>query len=180
MDKTEYTTEFDIKLVLAGAEESIKRADSDWRASTAAEQSFAEMYPKVDKPEYTPEHKITPRLIDHSMGYVGVSFRDEERSGRQYTLVFSRANEVHEVYMTHEDLDNFVSHIHGVLQAGIRAGEKRKKHLAVLDAWESADKLRREAIGKLERRAKALWKRLKKQGKLVEVDDEVDEDGIPF
>lgn len=176
----EYTSEFDVKAVLGDAEERIMQSDGEWEAARQAQEAFEVRYPKADKPDYEPVAKITPRLVDHSMGYVGVSFRDNNNDGRMFTLLFSKANDVHEVYMTDDDLRNLSNQIHTVLQHGVMAQEKRRQHEVVVEAWNQADRARRDALGKLEKRAKNWWKRLKKQGKLVDPVEDVDEDGIPF
>lgn len=173
---------YDLKTLGETIVDKVKAADSAWEAEQIAMPAFKETYPQPEKPQYVSPGDLSPRLIDHSAGYIGVAFRDENIDGPQITLIFSIKNEIHEVYVQRDDLMRFAGDLEGVNTQYLEALKARNHYKALMEKWDAAMSEWRDVVNQAGRVGRALWERLKKQRKLVNNGDNAEKvvDDIPF
>lgn len=175
-----FTTEFNIRAVIDAAREAMKRESDGWRAGRVAQKEFDAMYPEEKLPHYESAAHRPPVMVDHSMGYMGVAMRDDDSDRQRMTFVFTHEQTIREVYVERSALEKLRDEIQAVLDAQDQAVANYQRWNEMRDAWTEAKNLRQEAREKVGQKAESAWKRAKGRGQLINVEEETDEDGIPF
>lgn len=174
--------EFDVKAFVEGLKTEIAQKDGDYGAMYHAQGIFDAQHPDETEPKYKCVENVPPVMISHSAGYVGVQFRDGTRDTAEITLLFSNRKDLSEVRMTYKAMIDLRDSLTDVLNRYDEAKVVMNRHAEAVAEYQERRKERsklREQVGSV---ASALWKRLKKQKKLVTVESEAERlaEEIPF